>query len=135
MQIPTLSHAEYAALGGDESEELLWFQAIDPSRLLEDEWETPVRRGLRLQYLNVTQPYRYPTHGGNVLLILSESDPTTYDMLDAIWPAPVSAFAYIIRDNLYDELEETSFYFRDGADVEDGNRSLPPFALEDWRTH
>lgn len=136
MQFPRLSDAEYTQLALDAPDtDTYWFQAIDPTALFTEEWDQPERKGMTVQYLNVAVPHQYRTPQGYLLVILPIGDPTTYDMLNAIWPMPDEPFAFVIRENLYDDMDETGFYFRDGLDEEDGKRRLPAFNMSDWRTH
>lgn len=134
MDIPELSLTEYEALTDGYDVDTYWLTAVEVEQLYRPDWNQPERRGLHVQFLNVTEPHEYRTSTGHLLVILPIGDPVTYDMIDLFWPSMISPFAYIVRENLYDELDDIDIYFRYGQDQDDGGQRLPAFDLNDWRT-
>lgn len=129
----TLTHEQYAAL--NDGSRLWWLQAIDPDQLFADNWKEPVRRGIKIQFLPVTDLHVYRNQAGYILAIFPEVEPPTYDRLNELWPLNVDVWAFVIRDNIYDDMDETNYFFSNGIDAEDGRRPLPAFNLKDGGTH
>lgn len=138
MRFPQLDHDEYEALVTEAGYyELLWVQVVDPGQLFKADWAEPEHRGLRIQLLNVTETYIYRTRNGHPLFVVPDERiaPLTYDFLQSIWPEQGEPWAFIVRENQYDELDESIIYFRYGEDVDDGHHKLPEFELGKTRTH
>ena len=142
MDLPELNHAEYMALvhqyleyTEEDDIELFWLQAMDPDQLFQDDWDEPDKRGLVIQYLNVHKPHMYRTKHGNTRIIFPITEDQSYNQIDTVWPSTISPFGYLIRENRYDDLSETDFYFRWGMEEGDGKQSLPKYDRNDWRTH
>lgn len=143
MDFPELNHEDYDRLVEqyldffDDEDEVRthWLQAVDPNQLFSETWNEPERRGLLIQRLNVHKPHLYRTRTGSTRVIIPVFEDTTYDMLDIIWPAQVSPFAFVIRDTHYDTMGETEYYFRWGLTSTDGKQPLPKFEKDNYATH
>jgi len=133
-----LDHDQYESLVTEAgSYELYWVQAIDPDKLLQADWKEPETKAIKVQFLNVTEPHVYRARGGEPLFVIPHVGiaPLTYDFLQQLWPEAGEPWGFIVRENRYDALDETYFYFRDGQDVDDGRRPIPKFEQSRMRTH
>ena len=142
MDLPELTHQEYHRLihegipdGYDIDVTTYWLQAHDPDRLFDAKWNEPLGKALLVQVLDVLTPHVYRSREGRTYIILPEVDPPSYDMLDIIWPSAISPWAFTIKENLYDELDEQMIFFRFGQDSEDGKQKIAKFDLADGKTH
>lgn len=142
MSLPELTHEEHDALVqefADITGEMptdFWLQAPDPRDLLSKTWTqgAPDTRGLIIKFLAVDVPHMYRNRNGGFRIVLP-IDSVDYDLLYSIWPAQSEPMVFMIRENQYDTLKESDFFFRHGTEKNDGHRKLKLYELEDWTTH
>lgn len=131
MGMPELTHDEFDELTGAFAPRPFLLQSIDPEDVYTQVEAST--KGVRVYFLGVKAAHMYATRDNKRALVLPAKG-VDYDDLSEAFPVH-DAWAYSISEEVDEDLDERSFFFRDGPDTLDGKRKIAPFERGKVSTH
>jgi len=130
MTLPQLSHDEFKELAGAYAPVPLILQSFEAEDVLRSE---PITAGLRVFFMGVKTTHMYMQENGKPALVMP-SKGVDYDDIESVYPVK-DAWAYTVSEAYDVDVDDRSYFFRDGNLPLDGKRKLAPFKLGEVATH